>query len=270
MNKDTKICGAPIRTAYDTFSWRRVMMFARTYRYTIRRQLLIYGALSLLAAAATLIPIDKDSVHVGIWSMFISMLAMAYGLAPAAFAKSGNNRAIEQTVPASAAEKLTFYMLYNFVVVGTALYILPCAAELIYLNTPSLHTPRMLEMIRIVWGHPANALMKVTQNMMMSVTAFYVVMNTRTNRTLKSILAGLGTWFALGVIGAIYGLMETIDVFEKKLAGLDPANSEHIARQLVSDMFSKSGLFYSIAAVCAIYTVVMVCLCYRRMRRPRI
>ena len=99
----------------DRFSFGRLAMVARYYWPTVRMQVILYPAISLVAGI--LITLCKG--HAG-WALiltgFLSMpMSLLLNFGPLVFAMKSNQE-IETMIPARTSEKTTFVLLYNLVV----------------------------------------------------------------------------------------------------------------------------------------------------------
>lgn len=99
----------------DRFSFGRLAMVARYYWPTVRMQVILYPAISLVAGI--LITLCKG--HAG-WALiltgFLSMpMSLLLNFGPLVFAIKSNQE-IEAMIPARTSEKTTFVLRYNLVV----------------------------------------------------------------------------------------------------------------------------------------------------------
>lgn len=252
------------------FSFRRVFMFGNIYRYAIRRQLIIFSLFSLVAAVFIFLPVS-DGAKIGMSGMFSVALSIAYCCGPVVFAKGDSNRVIEHLVPARPAEKMTFYLLYIFIALPLSLYALPTVSELVYLKLFPTENNVLTEIIRLSLYYPSNLFQKTTQSVAVCMTTLYVVLNSRSSRILKGILSAFGMMVLFSILGAIYGFaMAFSQGYSDGCQGLAPSFEKHFSEEVMNIVMDMPLALILFSVMLCIYTVVMICLAYRRMMRPNI
>ena len=113
MTDSTAIYTA-IPEALPRFSWRRIMQLATLYRRALRTQWTIYAiAIPAIYLGMVFLPQWFHSI----FTLLIALLTMG---APLAFCRHGDNTLV-RLAPVTGAERLTFYLLYTFVIVPVVL-----------------------------------------------------------------------------------------------------------------------------------------------------
>lgn len=247
----------------DSFSWRRVMQVASFYSVVTTRQLIIYALASLVFAFLILIP-AHEYIQVGLFTMIWTSIGLMMQLAPVVLAKSGDSRIIERLIPASAAEKLTFFLIYFWLVIPFVCYFLPEISLILYKAIPFLQTSQMLELIDL--HHTPNAtslLMNIFNSLGAATTCLYVVMKVKRNRVLWGIVSVFVFNFILGIIGAVNGFITVFNMgIEDGSAGYPMNNAQ--ASQWAMDFISElQPVFVTITCLLAIYLAWM---CYKTYR----
>lgn len=218
--------------ASDAFSWKRVLMVGRFYGPALKKQLLIYAAATLIFFILSLMPFPAP-VQIGVFSMIWTALGFMTELSPIVLAKSGDSRVIERLLPASAAEKYVFYLIYFLVIIPIVVYTLPKLALYLYALIPAIQHKEMLLVIDIQQKNPLlNVIMNSFSTLAGTVTCLLVVLSVKHNRTLMGILSVFAVMIGAGIIGAIYGMTQVfyagyIDGLEGR-RGVGPRTAEEI------------------------------------------
>lgn len=217
---------------HSSFSWSRVLDFARMFRRPIGVQMLIY--------ACTFIAFTSVIMLVGVKSSFFYPLSLIFGCAtslmifliplPLRWARS--TQAI--LYPASMAEKFTFIAGYSLLICPLAILVLSglyylvgslCyqtnfyALSVLNMRTynASAFTPTAIELI----NNPATMLSAwfsgLAWNALIVIVALAVVLFQKRHAAVKCILAPLGISLGLGFICGIGGIVAAISGFDREL-----------------------------------------------------
>lgn len=255
--------------AFDRFSWRRVWAFGNIFRSIISRQLLVYGAFSLLAAVSMLIPFGT-ATQVGIFSLFGTVLSFLYYLSPAALCKRGDTRLVMNMAPALPDEKFVFFMIYFLIILPVVIYLPYRISEYIYLACPTIQTPLMKDLLEISLAHNSNYVMQMVQCAAITLICLHVVLVCHGNRTLKAVLTVFGILVGVGLIGAIIGFstafMEGYE-FMENIENTDPTAPFENVSQLMTNLEMQTTV---LAIVFLIAGVVTACMIRRRLAHPKI
>ncbi|MCM1491291.1 MAG: hypothetical protein NC095_10785 [Muribaculum sp.] len=250
----------------DRFSWHRVWNFGKIYQYSFKRQLVVYGILSVVAAIFGLLPFGAVT-QMGLYSMFGTATGIAYYLAPLVLSKWGDTRMVMNLTPALPIEKFIFFMIYFLLLLPLVLFAPTTLAQFIYLKMPSIQTEPMLRILHLAFDYDYNAISKFLQGGGIMLTCFYIVLNSHGNRTIKGILAVFGIMIGLGILGAIFGftmaLHDNIEYGNPTMPGADSAYWHQIVAGLRMPILGLN-IFFSI------YSVIIMWLCYHRLSHPKI
>lgn len=256
-------------TASDRFSWRRVALVAGYYRIVTDRQLLIYLGMSALMAVLSLMPFP-EAVQMAIFSIFWMALPVMFYVAPAVFASKGDGRPVGRMLPARTSERFIYLMLYLLVALPAATFVLPLLAEILYLRIPAVQHSGMMEIIHMQFNNP---LLIKSLNLLGGVSAMltclYVVQRARSSRVVKGILAAFAVEFAMGIIGAFYGMAY---VFRKGFedgmaAGAGQCVEPPTVQELMEEMTQATPFVIIALTVIGAYMVLMFWLNYRIMKK---
>lgn len=251
------------------FSWKRVRDFARWNMLKLHGQLIWFPIISLLMAICLLLPCS-ETIQIGLFSLIWSVIPLLAELSPIVFARGGDARTIMRMIPATPAEKLTFYFIYTLVVVPASLLLLPFAASLLYLCIPAIQHPEMLKLynlrneLSLTMNYNIPYLNVVLSNGAVILTCFYFVMRSRTNRIINGIISVLCVLFVSGVIGAVYSLtavfrMGVID----GMSGVPQKTEEEILNSLINEMTVPYGMMWVLTILGFLFFAVMVWLTCR-------
>lgn len=262
LNDDSR----PEATVRDGFSWRRVALVAGYYRYFTDRQMLVYLAISVLSAALLLVPMPKEA-KLAIFTLVWTVLPVLFYFAPAVLAAKGDTRPVSRMLPARASERFVYLMLYFLVVVPAVVFLLPYAAELILLNVPALQGGSDLEyLLKLQLGKAwVLTILNVFGGVGTALTCLFVTGRVRSSRVVKGILAALGVQFALGIIGAFYGLSKVFAMgFEAGAKGKQA--SPPAMQDLMNEMAQATPYIICSITAIGIYMLLMFWLNYRDMK----
>ena len=262
LNDDSR----PEATVRDGFSWRRVALVAGYYRYFTDRQMLVYLAISVLSAALLLVPMPKEA-KLAIFTLVWTVLPVLFYFAPAVLAAKGDTRPVSRMLPARASERFVYLMLYFLVVVPAVVFLLPYAAELILLNVPALQGGSDLEyLLKLQLGKAwVLTILNVFGGVGTALTCLFVTGRVRSSRVVKGILAALGVQFALGIIGAFYGLSKVFAMgFEAGAKGKQA--SPPAMQDLMNEMAQATPYIICSITAIGIYMLLMFWLNCRDMK----
>lgn len=247
-------------------------MFAAYNRSMIKKQLLIYLSVTLFLSVMMLLPFGY-AVQGAITSLVIAITPFLYKLAPIALNRGGDSRLIDRMIPASAAEKLTFYVIYFLGIVALATFLLPEFAEFLARRFPSLNASGVVSAADSPFN--ANFAMKfcnIAGEIAPAATCLYVMNRARNNRIIKSVLSVLAVEIAFGIMGAFYAMGYAFSLgFEAGRTGgpvtFDP---DMVARQAMDHLLNGSPFLLICAIVTTAYSILMLWLTYRNMKKSNI
>lgn len=251
------------------FCVRRIMALARYYSPRIEKQLLIYLIISVCFAIITLLPLH-ELAQVGLFTIIWSACPLMFQLAPCAFAKYGSSRIIERLIPVSTAEKFAFRMLYFFVAVPAAVYILPYSATYLYAHIGSDESSGLCKLIRIMHENSLQIrLINILGGVGCTLTCLYTVSRARTSRILKGVIAVFGVQIGISILGAFWGMSTAFKAGMKAgIQGL-PIDSERATMELTQAMLDSPYL-YIVVGVLVVFVGLMLVLNYRLLKRQNL
>lgn len=262
LNDDSR----PEATVRDGFSWRRVALVAGYYRYFTDRQILVYLAISVLSATLLLVPMPKEA-KLAIFTLVWTALPVLFYFAPAVLAAKGDTRPVSRMLPARASERFVYLMLYFLVVVPAVLFLLPSLAEWLLCNVPALRGEGELEyLFKLQYDKPLVLLvLNVFGGVGTALTCLFVTGRVRSSRVVKGILAALGAQFALGIIGAFYGLSKVFAMgYEAGAAGKQV--SPPAMQDLMNEMAQATPYIICSISVVGLYMLWMFWMNYRELK----
>lgn len=262
LNDDSR----PEATVRDGFSWRRVALVAGYYRYFTDRQILVYLAISVLSATLLLVPMPKEA-KLAIFTLVWTALPVLFYFAPAVLAAKGDTRPVSRMLPARASERFAYLMLYFLVVVPAVLFLLPSLAEWLLCNVPALRGEGELEyLFKLQYDKPLVLLvLNIFGGVGTALTCLFVTGRVRSSRVVKGILAALGVQFALGIIGAFYGLSKVFAMgYEAGAAGKQV--SPPAMQDLMNEMAQATPYIICSISVVGLYMLWMFWMNYRELK----
>lgn len=250
------------------FSFRRFALLWSFYRPILSRQLIIYFGASLLFAILTLLP-AKSAVQCTFFTVIWTALPYMYELAPIVLAKHGDSRVIERLLPASAAEKLTFFSIYFFLIIPLVTYLLPEIALFIYRALTAVHTDEMLTLVDIQLNNaPIIIVMNAFSTWTASVVCLYVVISRRRNQVLMGILSVFAVNILVGLVGAVYGAASAFVIgMHDGLTGAD-YKPEVLVKQVIDTIKNGSSYAIGFIIVLGLFCISMLGLVYRKIKKP--
>ncbi len=262
LNDDSR----PEATVRDGFSWRRVALVAGYYRYFTDRQILVYLAISVLSATLLLVPMPKEA-KLAIFTLVWTALPVLFYFAPAVLAAKGDTRPVSRMLPARASERFVYLMLYFLVEVPAVLFLLPSLAEWLLCNVPALRGECELEyLFKLQYDKPLVLLvLNIFGGVGTALTCLLVTGRGGSSRVVKGILAALGVQFALGIIGAFYGLSKVFAMgYEAGAAGKQV--SPPAMQDLMNEMAQATPYIICSISVVGLYMLWMFWMNYRELK----
>lgn len=256
----------PEASVRDGFSWRRVALVAAYYRYFTDRQVMVYLAISFLSAALLLVPMPVEA-KLAIFTLVWTALPIMVYVSPAALGAKGDARPVGRMLPARASERFVYLIFYFLVVIPAVVFLLPYAAELILLNVPALQGGSDIEyLLKLQLGKAwVLTILNFFGGAATVLTCLYVTCRARTSRVVKGVLAAFGVQFALGVIGAFYGLSKVFAMgFEAGATGKQPAPPN--MQDLMNEMAQATPYIICSISVVGLYMLWMFWMNYRELK----
>lgn len=268
---ETNNITAPATT--DNFSWQRVGMVADYYYPMLRRQIILYPAISAAIGIATFFMYNSpvSTVFAGLLSLIITFM-LYFG--PTIFTRR-SDRAMETLLPATYTEKSTFILLYTFIgipLLAQGPYYLCQYILTLFVPTNDFFmqmTDLSNKVISKTFG------LNFMQTLVPLATCLYVVMRVKNNRAILGMVWGIVSTVGISIIGAIYGVILAFrtDMFKGIADGIkaDTATyqsghelGEQIAEQMTDYMLP---FLYVMGAMCLVYVVIMAWLTVRTIRK---
>lgn len=256
-----------ISTLSDKFSWRRMISVGLMYKGTIKTYLLMSAAVSLAGILIVELAVQLGGNVIGVYTAMSFVVALALYLSPLIFTRRDDT--LIGLLPVKAVEKWAFYVLFCFIVVpvviqGTWYGVEYLAKALDLWESPTevlLKKYNMTEVDIYSSDKFAIILVSIIQSAMIMVTVLYAVLGKREHRVMRGVLSFFGVLLMSGFISGIAGVVAAITEIE-----VNPDFIHH-PEGLVNSMMPMFSAVYSVLAV---YTIVMLYLCYRRIVREEI
>lgn len=256
------------KSTIDKFSWRRVWEFGELYKYSLVRQMIAYGALSIFAAIIGLMPFGQ-TVQVGLFGMFASALGIAYYVSPVALSKWGDTRLVMNMTPALPMEKFAFFMIYFLIVLPIIVFLPPFISQLIYLHIPAIQTKQMLDLIHLSLDYDFNTISKLVQSAALMLACFYTVLVCKENRTLKGIITVFAILLGIGMVGFILGFSRAF-MADFEINKLPAVTHDSIYYNMVQLMGEIKTSIICTTTLFTIGGIVLMRLIYKRIAHPKI
>lgn len=248
----------------NKFSWHRAGMIARFYYPSLRLPLMIYPAVSLVLGlfAYWLSKTEMGFLFSGLLSMVMSLMFYFFPL----FFTRPSSPVVESMLPATAGERLMVFVV-------ACLVINPIATFLPYyiIHWTMIKVPDMFKEVYDLSAEffSKSYFMNALQSLPPLVTCMFIVFTRWKNRISASIGFTILTLVALGMIGGIFGIIialtEIIPMSES-----DPSSYEagvEFGRIMASKILP---MVIAMGSLCLAYTVLMVWLMYRKIRRQQL
>jgi len=272
INPNTENAMTTDHQTTDNFSWRRVGEVAHYYSPVINRQLTAYGAASLIFAILLLMPFN-GLAQTGIFSVIYTAIPLIFMLAPIALAKSGDTRVVNRMLPAKASEKYLFLLIYFLVIIPITVYALPELALWLYTKIPAIQTEEMMGLIKLRllnYDYPITMFMNVLSSVAAALTCLFVIEFAHHSRIIKAVVTVFGVQFAVGIMGAIYGVALVFQRgFEDGVNGthLSEEQQANFVKDIMSDFMQATPYLITVITILVIYTGLMLWLNYRTLRK---
>ena len=251
------------------FSWRRVVQLYQYNAPWIKKQTIIYFLFSIVTSLLYIL-IPSQTIRLGIYSPCRTILLFMFIWSPIVFTKGGDTRILDRLIPASALEKLLFYMSYLLIVVGLACYLFPWIAEKI---TPELYpsdinegTTLQNERVPLVfeWSTYLSTIAAM-------LTCFYFVIAAKRNRLVKAYLISIGVSMFLSTLNTFYGVKEAVVAGYREAASQGSAASEAEIAEMVSSALNDHMHFSIFAlAINVGFIILLIFLSYRSLYRSNL
>ncbi len=234
----------------------------RQWRWTIVAISIMFG-LALLA---------RTIESTGLFSMVNTLLLFPVYLGPLVFTVY-DDRSMQIQLPATAAEKATFYVLHSLVIVPLAVLALWISLNSLsgaifgdgiynYFMDTMLEdfTERGIEVLS-----PVFIIQRLFMELMPVAVVLLTVLAARRHRVIKGIGAAIGTLLAYGVISGLTGFFVAFTEANhlETLGKMDFSGEE--ATQFVTDIMSR--LLNILTCVTVVGLAVTIVLIYRQVRR---
>lgn len=259
----------PVSSASSRYSWRRVLSLAAYYRPMIEKQTLVYLIASIVFAILTLLPVD-ELVQIAFFTIIWTLLPYMTQFAPCLMAKSGDARIVERLIPATAAEKFTFRILYFLIVIPMTVYALPYTALYLYQSMPALHHEAFDEMVSLALANsPRIRFVNLLSPGVGILMCLYTVSRARHNRVLKGVVSVFAVQLVVAIIGAIWGAAAAFNAgFCDGFSGI-PYTSEQIQAR-VRNILEGSWYMWGVGGLLLVWFIVMLVLNYRILKRQNL
>lgn len=192
-------------TQYDkTFSWERVKMVAAYYYPILKPQIVWFPtAVVVLYTLGVLCQMVNWLAPVG--AVLTAPIAFMLYLAPIILARH-DHRLIISMLPATAMEKMVSLGTYFFVMVPLMTYGVEYAlAGITELIAPEYNF--LIAALKTVGIENYLLILNQLDELIPLALCFWGVIFFKENRTLKAILVSVGGMIAMGVVGAVYGII---------------------------------------------------------------
>lgn len=195
-------------TAYspDRFSMGRLAMVARYYWPTVRLQVIIYPAVSLLAGIIIALCKNHMTAALLLTGLLTMPLSLLLNFGPLVFAFKSNQE-IETLIPARTSEKTTFLILYNMVVMPILITVPKWIITTIFFPDMALAMagPEGADIIRDMLNNQTwwKDILSIAQTLMPVAVCMFCVFKIKKRRVLYSII-----WTVVSItIPALFGMV---------------------------------------------------------------
>ncbi|MDE6378988.1 MAG: hypothetical protein K2L11_00840 [Muribaculaceae bacterium] len=258
-----------MKTQNASFAWQRVAMLYQYNAPWIKKQTIIYFLFSIVTSLVYLL-IPSQTIRMGIYSPCRTILLFMFIWAPIVFTKGGDTRVVDRLIPASALEKLMFYLSYLLIVIGLACYLFPWMAEKI---SPELYPSEMndgstIQSVSVPLVFEWSTYLSTIAAML---TCFYFVIAAKRNRLVKAYLISIGVSIFLSTINTFYGVKEAIVAGYREAASQGSAASETEITEMVSSALNDH-LYFSFFALAINVGLIflLIFLSYRSLYRSNL
>lgn len=256
-----------MKTQKASFAWQRVAMLYRYNSPWIRKQTTLYFLFSLAASILYLI-IPSETARMTVYNSSCTVLLFMFIWAPVVFTQGGDTRIIDRMLPASAMEKIVFYLSYLLIVVGLACFFCPWIAYKIYLliypgevgvlesMKASLHIPALYEFSQYLSSIAA------------MMTGFYCVVAVKRDRVMKAYLISTLVYVLTSSMNTFYGIKESVMLgFNNAMRDSIPIKETEIVEMVYSAMSDHLVFLILCMTVSLVYILLLLWLSYRSLYR---
>ncbi|MCM1519049.1 MAG: hypothetical protein NC117_10445 [Pseudoflavonifractor sp.] len=246
------------------FSWQRVVMTGRFYRPVLSRQMVWYAVVSLLLS---LIACGCSFVEplAPMGATALGAVSFMFYLAPLALTRY-DDRAVATMLPATAAERWAFLMLYFFVAVPLLLLVPMAMIEVVALcATPGHALLQQFYSERLLGMSPSG--IYACADLLPTVLCLWGVLHFRQVRVLKSLLLACGSLLLFGMIGGAYAIVAGFKAgYEAAMTGVE--YTPEMGERIMQEAMTHFGPLLTVIGVLSLGgLVVMAWLCYVAIRK---
>ena len=252
-------------TINNSFSWERLGLVARFYYPCLRLPLMIYPAVSLVLGISNywLTKSEIGLLFAGLLGLILSMMFYFFPL----FFTRPSSPVVESMLPATAAERLTVFA-------GACLIVNPILTYLPYYMIDWIFgsSSEIMEMMDTVskemFGE--SYFLNLAQALPPLVTCMFVVFTKWKNRISSAIGFTILTIVALSIIAGVFGIILAVTELADKV---DCMNNNSYEQGVVIGKFLANKMLpmiISLGTLSLIYTVLMISLLYRKLRRQQV
>ena len=256
-----------MKTQNASFAWQRVAMLYQYNSPWIRKQTTIYFLVSLAASVLYLI-IPSETVRMTVYSSSCTVLLFMFIWAPVVFTQGGDTRIIDRMLPASAMEKIVFYMSYLLVVVGLACFFCPWIAGKLYhllYRGEAAGVESIESSLYIAKLYEFSQYISTIAAMM---TGFYCVVAVKRDRVMKAYLISTLVYILTSSMNTFYGIKESVMLgFNNAIKDSKPINEREIVEMVCSAMNNHLPFLIFCIAVSLVYILLLMWLGYRSLYR---
>ena len=257
------------------FSRLRLEAVCRYYLPIVKWQMIIYVLIAMLCAVLELLPVGtvmQFSLFTTVWAT----LPFMFMLAALVFARNGDSRMVECQIPATAAEKFTFFTIYLLVVIPLLVYVIPESALWLYTQIPAVQTDLMMSLLDMRFKlAPGLLSINILSSVCGAMTCLCVVLRAKSNRILKAVIAVLAVQFMLALMGGAYGMVTAIqNGLEDGYAGLPP-NASYSIKTAIDMRMQEAAAGVAgawvfqlvVGAILTVYIIWILRTIYKTLRR---
>ncbi|MBD5207688.1 MAG: hypothetical protein HDS79_05405 [Bacteroidales bacterium] len=236
------------------------------YHYPmVKHQLFLYFVISVLVAILTLLPLPAQA-QISIFAIGNSILGYLVVLSPIVLAKNGDTRIVERLIPATAAEKFTWRIIYFLIIIPIFCYVYPYLSNRLYFHIPEIQTALMTDTLELAVNNSFRLkCLNILSTLLQILICLYVVTYARKSRIIKAVLSVFATQLVFGLIGFIWGISETTGLLESHSFPIN-INKEEIQSEIMDRMVSSSYI-WSVTLLMACASLTMLWLNYRVLKK---
>lgn len=232
----------------------------------LKKQIFLYIGISLLLTLISLLPFPL-TMRVGVYGIVWSVCTLLYNFSPLIFAWGGDYRPLDAMLPVKPIDKYLFYLLYLLVILPASIFLLPACGECLMRSFPGMLEDNLLALLNVTTSHPgALTAVNVLSAVTVTLTCFYIVMNSRRNRILNGVLAVVVSTIAISMLGVVWGAGSLFKAgFEAGVSGKPDIDAEQL-NELIGSVIGDSLTI--VVIILSLYTIAMLWLIYNIIRRP--